>query len=128
MCHLLNLSCGVFYARRNRPPRRRFSKNKSLIEEIRSIYDHGHGVYATLTICAILRENTSRVNRNRIVRLMRQIGLQSKIVQRFRRSNRRYKNRDAAPKLLQQNFNTDRPNRVRLSNITHIDTDNVSCI
>jgi putative transposase len=70
-----------------------------------------------------LRENGHKVNRKRIVRLMHQIGLRSKIVRRFKRTTRRCKDRDAAPNLLGQNFSTDGPNRVWLSDITYIYTE-----
>jgi transposase InsO family protein len=54
---------------------------------------------------------------------MRQMGLRSKIARRFKRTTRRCKDHQAAPNLLQQNFGTDGPNRVWVSDITHIWTD-----
>jgi len=54
---------------------------------------------------------------------MRQPGLRSKVVPRFKRTTRRCADRDAAPNLLRQNFHTEGPNRVWLSDITYIGTD-----
>jgi transposase InsO family protein len=67
--------------------------------------------FGSPTIYAILRENGHKVNRKRIVRLMHEIGLHSKVVRRFKRTTRRCKDRDVAPDLLRQNFSTDAPNR-----------------
>jgi putative transposase len=123
MCRLLNLSRSGYYAWQSRPPSARFVENQRLSVEIRRIYGQGRGEYGSPTIYAILRENGHKVNRKRIVRLMHQIGLRSKVVRRFKRTTRRCKDRDAAPNLLGQNFSTDGPNRVWLSDITYIYTE-----
>ena len=123
MCLLLNLSRSGYYAWLNRPPSARDCENGRLIEDIRRIYSEGRGEYGSPTIYAVLRENGHLVNRKRVVRLMRTIGLRSKIVRRFKRTTRRCKDRDAAPNLLRQNFSTNAPNRVWLSDITYLRTD-----
>jgi putative transposase len=123
MSRLLNLSRSGYYAWLNRLPSTRARENNRLIEAIRRIYAHGRGEYGSPTIYQVLRQGGHRVNHKRIVRLMRQIGLRSKVVRRFKRTTRRCKDRDAAPNLLRQKFYTDGPNRVWLSDITYIDTD-----
>jgi transposase InsO family protein len=123
MCCLLNLSRSGFYAWRKKPLSAHSAQNVDLVREIRRIYAQGRGEYGSPTICEALRQEGHLVNHKRIARLMRQIGLRSRVVPRFKRTTRRCKDRDAAPNLLQRNFYTDGPNRVWLSDITYIDTD-----
>jgi len=123
MCALLNISRSGFYAWHKSPPSARSLDNKELLGEIRRIYGEGEGEYGSPTIYHVLREQGHRVNHKRIARLMQTIGLRSKVVRRFKRTTVACKDRDAAPNLLHQNFQTDGPNRVWLSDITYIDTD-----
>lgn len=123
MCTLLNVSRSGFYAWHTRPPSARSLRNEELIGTIRRIYGEGNGEYGSPTICHVLREEGHAVNHKRIARLMQTTGLRAKVVRRFKRTTVACKDRDAAPNLLQQNFQTDGPNRVWLSDITYIDTD-----
>ena len=122
MCWLLNLSRSGFYAWSTRQPSARFVRNEDLIHSINRIYEEGRGEYGSPTICEVLRQEGQRVNHKRIERLMRQIGLRAKFHRRFKRTTKPCKDAEAAPNLLQQNFTTEGPNRVWLSDITYIDT------
>jgi putative transposase len=122
MCGLLDLTRSGFYAWRRRPESPRGIGNEELIGQIRKIYEEGKGEYGSPTICQTLREKGYLFNHKRIARLMRVNGIRSKVVQRFKHTTIRCKDRDASPNLLNQNFHTDRPNRVWLSDITYIDT------
>ncbi len=123
MCRLLNLTRGGYYAWRTRGASERAVVNELLIEEIRRIYAEGRGEYGSPTICSALKEEGHRVNHKRIARLMRNMGLHSKVRKRFRRTTRSCKACDASPNLLRQNFSTDGPNRVWLSDITYVWTE-----
>jgi putative transposase len=123
MCWLLNVSRSGFYAWCARQPSARSVGDEDFLRSIKRIYNEGRGEYGSPTICAALRQEGHRVNHKRIERLMRQIGLRAKVHRRFRRTTRPCKDAEAAPNLLQQNFTTDGPNRVWLSDITYIDTD-----
>ena len=120
MCPLLNLSRSAYYAWRSRPESRRSVENAQLMGEIRRIYAEGRGEYGSPMIHGTLRDLGHRVNHKRIARLMRENGLRSKVGRRFKRTTRRCKDRDASANLLMQNFTTDGPNRVWLSDITYV--------
>ena len=123
MCSLLKLSRSGFYAWRKRGLSERAMRNEDLMREIHRIYVEGRGEYGSPTIYQTLREKGFRVNHKRIARLMRQIGLRAKALRHFKRTTSPCKDREAAPNLLNQNFHTSGPNRVWLSDITFIDTD-----
>ncbi len=97
--------------------------NEDLLGEIRRIYAEGQGEYGSPTIYRVLREQGRQVNRKRIVRLMREIGLRAKIRRQFKRTTRPCKEHEAAPNLLQQNFRTTGPDRVWLSDITFLQSE-----
>lgn len=123
MCTLLNLSRSGFYAWRKRGLSKRAVNNQDIINEIHRIYAEGRGEYGSPTIYNVLREEGLMVNHKRIARLMRQIGLRAKALRRFKRTTSPCKDHQAAPNLLMQNFRTNGPNRVWLSDITFLDTD-----
>ena len=122
ICRLLNVSRSGYYAWRKRTPSNRVVRNEALLHEIHQIYAEGKGEYGSPTIYRVLREQGLMVNRKRVVRLMRMVGLRSKVMRQYKRTTVRCKDRDAAPNLLQQNFTTHGPNRVWLSDITYIPT------
>jgi putative transposase len=97
--------------------------NGKLLEEIRLIYAEGRGEYGSPTICAALRQKGHRVNHKRVARLMRSIGLRSNVVRRFKCTTRRCKDRIASPNLLAQMFQSTEPNRVWISDITYLWTE-----
>jgi transposase InsO family protein len=97
--------------------------NAELVTIIGSIYTEGRGEYGSPTISQVMREKGYRVNHKRIARLMRQNGLRSMVSKRFKRTTRRCADRLASPNLLNQDFRTWGPNRVWVSDITYIGTD-----
>jgi transposase InsO family protein len=123
MCSLLSVSLSGYYAWRKRPASNRSQENEKLLKSIRDIYAEGQGEYGSPMIWGTLRDKGQRVNHKRIERLMRLIGLRSKIRRQFKRTTRRCKDQDASPNLLQQKFVTDGPNRVWLSDITYVSTE-----
>jgi transposase InsO family protein len=97
--------------------------NEDLAQEIRRIYAEGRGEYGSPTIHKILQEQGFRVNRKRVARLMRELGLHAKVHRQWKRTTTPCKEKDAAPNLLQQNFHTTGPNLVWLSDITFVESD-----
>lgn len=120
MCGLLSLSRSGYYAWRRRPASPRRHQNERLKLEIRRVYAESRGEYGSPTITDALRQEGLRINHKRVVRLMRQMGLFSKVVRHFRRTTHRCADRQASVNLLQQNFTTSGLNRVWLSDITYV--------
>jgi len=122
MCALLSVSRSGFYAWRGRPASARAQDNGKLLKVIREFCEEGRGEYGSPTVCQAMRDSGYRVNHKRIARLMRQNGLQSQVSKQFKRTTQRCADRLASPNLLQQNFQTNGPNRVWLSDITYVGT------
>lgn len=122
MCRLLTLSRSAYYRWLKKPKSCRELEKEQIKQEIRRIYAEGRGEYGTPTVWKALREGPYRVNRKRVVRLMREMGLYSKVVKKFKRTTRACKDVQASPNLLRQNFETDGPNKVWTSDITFVET------
>lgn len=120
MCRVLVVSRSGYYAWRRKLPSARSVENEHLKEEIRREYVRGRSEYGSPTITSALRQVGYCVNHKRIARLMRHMGLRSKVARRFKRTTKACGEREAAPNMLKQKFQTDGPNRVWLSDITYI--------
>lgn len=122
MCWLLSLSRSGFYAWLRRGESRRKIENEFVKREIRQIYAEGEEEYGSPTITQALRDEGLVVNTKRVVRLMRQMGLFSKVVKKFKRTTKACKDNQASPNLLKQDFQAQGANRIWTSDITFVGT------
>jgi transposase InsO family protein len=120
MCWLLALSRSGYYAWRKKPRSRRQLENDRLEWEIRRIYAEGRGEYGSPTITQVLRQEGFRVNHKRIARLMRSMGLSSKVTKTFKRTTKPCRDELASPNLVNQEFSVTGPNKVWVSDITYV--------
>lgn len=92
-----------------------------LSQEIISVYEQSKFRYGCIKIRHELMNRGYRVGQNRVLRLMRTLGIQSVVTTRYRRYN---KNTDTTDRvnLLKRKFNADKPNQIWLSDITYIRT------
>jgi len=120
MCLLLSLSRSGYYAWRRNPTGVRAGENRRLMQHIGLIYAEGCGEYGTPTVYQVLRQWGWRVNHKRVERLMRRMGLFSKVIKKFKKTTKRCGDQLASPNLLEQNFTTEGPNLVWVSDITFL--------
>ena len=95
-------------------------ENDRLEWEIRRIYAEGRGEYGSPTITEALREGGFRVNHKRIARLMRQMGLFSMVTKKFKRTTKPCRDDLASPNLLNQEFTVSGADKVWVSDITYV--------
>lgn len=123
LCRLLGVSRSGYYQWSQRKVTTRSVANERIACEIRQIYGEGRGEYGSPTVYHTLRERGFLVNRKRVVRLMRQMHLFAKTVKKFKHTTKRCPDHLASPNLLEQNFQVDEPNRVWVSDITFVRTE-----
>jgi len=80
------------------------------------------GTYGSPRLTAELRARGIRCGKNRIARLMRLHGIAAKMKRRFKITTHSRHNLPVAENLLNRQFAVDRPNKVWLSDITYIQT------
>lgn len=123
MCKVLDVSRSGYYAWRGRPPSEREMANRELYTEIKSVYDKSNGTYGSPRIYQALKRQGIACSENRVARLMRLRDLRAKQKNRYRTTTKRSEADAAAPNLLEQDFEADRPNQKWLTDITYIPTE-----
>ena len=74
-------------------------------------------------IHAALRDEGERVSRKRVARLMREMGIEAVTRRRFKGSTtKREAGAKPAPDLVNRDFSADRPDRLRVADITYVPT------
>jgi transposase InsO family protein len=124
MCRVLEVSRSGFYAWLGRGESDRAREDRRLMTLIRGIFTESRGIYGVPRVHETLRQREQQCGRNRVARLMKKAGLRSKTKRRFRVKTTDSKhNHPIAPDRLGQDFGTTAANRVWVSDITYIPTD-----
>ena len=123
MCKVLEVSRSGYYAWRGRPPSGREMANQELYKEIKKEYDKSNGTYGSPRIYQALRKRGIVCSENRVARLMRLRDLRAKQKNRYNTTTQRNEAEPAAPNLLEQDFDADRPNQKWLTDISYIPTE-----
>jgi putative transposase len=121
MCRLLGVSPSGFYAWRKRKPSVRAVANAALTERIRTVHARSRSTYGSPRVHAELRE-MEPVGRKRVARLMRAAGLVGCRPRGFRRTTIA----DPAARaddLVKRDFRPAEPDRLWVSDITYVRTD-----
>lgn len=103
-------------------PPKRFAENEVIKGEIREIFDTNHSRYGSIRIQKVLLEKGIKVNRKRVTRLMREMGLFPKGTSyHYKNYTHRIPEKDV-PNLLNQVFKAAGKNEIWVGDITYIPT------
>jgi len=69
-----------------------------------------------------LKKQGKKSSRKRVARLMKEEGIQAKMRKKWKKTTLRNEKQEASPNYLNQKFNTEEPNKVWVSDITYIET------
>lgn len=120
MCRVLNVSTSGYYAYLEREPSTRQREDERLKVHIGAIHVRSRGTYGRQRVGRqLLRENVE-VGKQRVARLMREMGLQGLPRKRFRRTTDSNHVRPVAPNVLDRQFEAERPNQFWVTDITFI--------
>jgi len=122
LCRHLGVSPSAFYDWSSRPPSRREIDNRSLTKRIIEIHESSRGTYGAPRVTAELSAQGVRVTRKRVARLMRAARIQGVHIRR-RRWRKGPGELGPAPDRVARRFSTDGPDRVWVTDITFIATD-----
>jgi putative transposase len=123
MCQALEVSRSGYYAWRDRPPSQRTRTDERLQVAIQAAHTASRQTYGTRRVHAELRAQGFDAGRDRIGRLRRQMGLRCRQKRRFKATTDSNHALPVADNLLQQRFEADAPDRVWLTDLTYIPTD-----
>jgi transposase InsO family protein len=122
MAKVLDVSRSGYYLWRRRKKCNRAISNERLVQAIRKSFEESKETYGSPRVTDDLKDSGIFCSENRVARLMKVNGIAVKQKCRFRVTTDSNHSYPVAANLLQQNFNTDRPNKVWVSDITYIPT------
>jgi len=124
MCRVYSVSVSGYYAWRKRDPSQRQKQDMQLLEKIRALQETGRGLYGSDRIYRRLDAQGVTCSRKRIVRLMRENGLNSRRRRKYRhRTTDSNHNNPIAPNILARDFVADHANQKWVGDILGIRTD-----
>jgi putative transposase len=122
-CRVLGVTPAGYYAGIKRPNSRRLRDDDRFAPMIRRVFEQHRSNYGAPRITEELRALGHRLNRKRVERLMREMGLRAKQQRKFR-PRTTVVDPDAAisPNLLEQDFTANAPNQRWVGDITYLET------
>ena len=123
MCLALKVSRGGFYGWLHRPLSNRAKENMILLKKIQKIHTDSKQRYGSPRITDELHDAGYKVSQPRVARLMKQAGIRSTAKRKFKVTTDSNHNYPVSPNLLRRDFATDAPEKVWVSDITYIPTD-----
>jgi putative transposase len=122
LCRMLGLSSSGYYAWLNRRPSRRKLEEMRLEVEIKAAHQRMRETYGPERLQVELAENGIEVGIYRIKRIRKKLGLKCRQKRRFKATTNSRHTLPVADNLLNQEFATEVPNRIWLSDITYVPT------
>jgi len=119
---VLDVSPSGYYAWLDRPESARAQANRALTAKILAFHKASRDIYGSPRIHKDLKALGERVGENRVARLMRQNGIQSKMTKKFVITTDSKNTLSPAPDRLKRCFRTSQPNQAWVSDTTFIPT------
>jgi len=120
MCLALKVSRSGYYAWKGRGKSRREQENEELDQVIRKVHRRSSERYGSPRIAKELEARGVKCSENRVARRMRLSRIVAKTRRRFKVTTRSKHNHPVAYNLINQNFNTERPDQTWVSDITYV--------
>lgn len=122
MCRQLDVSPSGFYAFVKRPESAHAARDRALTERISETHLRSRKVYGSPRIQAALKASGERVAKKRVARLMREANVSAVHKRRFVRTTDSNHKNPVAANVLKREFTTTGPNKVWVTDITYIPT------
>jgi len=122
MCRVFKVSRSGYYHWLHAKPSRRWMENEALIKDIRRAFESSHETYGSPRIKVEMELKGYSVSRQRVARMMRADGLSARKRKRFVATTDSKHNYPIAPNILNRQFKVNRSNKVWVSDITYVKT------
>jgi len=123
MCRVFRVSSSSYYEWVARPESARDADNRRLLDRIMRIHEESRRTYGVRRIRAGLLAEGEKCSKNRVARLMKENDISSKRKRKFRVTTDSRHSYPVAENLLDRQFEVSEPDRVWVSDITYIPTD-----
>jgi transposase InsO family protein len=122
MAKVLGVSKSGYYSWLNRPDSKRSKDNKKLLSIIKNIYENSKRRYGSPKIHKALLKMGVKCGKNRVIRIMRDNNIRSITKKKFRITTNSKHNNPVFNNILNRQFEVEKPNKVWVSDITYIYT------
>ncbi len=122
LCRVLNMSRSGYYAWLKRVPSKHAQEETRLEIEIRAAHERTRGTCGSERLQKDLAEYGVKVGSSRVRRIRKKLGIRCKQAKKFKVTTNSKHTLPVAENLLEQNFEVSLPNRVWVSDITYIAT------
>jgi len=122
LCEVLGVSSSGFYDWLDRPESNRSRENRQLTEKINHYHQQSRENYGSPKIHKDLLNEGQACSVNRVARLMKKAGIQSKLTRKFVITTNSKNTMQPAPDLLQRRFTVDNYDKAWVSDTTFIGT------
>ncbi|MCM3269532.1 IS3 family transposase [Paenibacillus elgii] len=122
LCALFQVARSGYYAWLQRKPSTRETRREQLKKEIRRIFDESRQLYGSPKITKILQKTTA-VSERTVTRLMKEMGLRSRTVKKYKATTNSNHSLPVAENVLNQQFQVTKPNQVWCADITYVATE-----
>lgn len=123
MCQVLKVPRSAYYRWLNRPDSERKRRRDTLKQRIQFWYDDSNGLYGSPKITQMLRQEGFDVSQKTVTRLMKELGLKSRTVKKYKATTNSRHSLPVHENTLNQQFQAAAPNQVWTADITYVPTD-----
>ncbi len=120
MVQVLGVHRSGYYGYQKHKTSPRAKENEKLGELIRQVWKKSRKLYGSPRITAEIRSQGYCFGENRVARLMREEGVRSQSRKAFRVTTKSSGSRPSVEDLVQRQFETDKPGKIWISDITYI--------
>ncbi len=122
ICRVLKIAPSTYYAARSRPPSARACRDAELKEEITRVYNVNYRVYGAAKLWRQLQREGIVVGRDRVARLMGELGIAGVVRGRTKRTTTPAQTADRPADLVCRDFTAAAPNRLWVTDLTYVAT------
>lgn len=120
MCQVLGVSKSGFYSWVDRPISQQKRRREKLTAHIKRVYVESEKRYGSPKITRTLNREGLSVSQKTVTRVMKENGIRSKIIKKYKATTNSNHTYPVYPNLLNQQFQTDKPGSVWVTDITYI--------
>jgi putative transposase len=122
ICRTLQVAPATYYAARRRPPSARALRDAELEVEIARVHKDNFSVYGVRKVWRQLGREGIAVGRDRVARLMRELGIAGVVRGKPRRTTTPAPTADRPADLVERDFSAPAPNRLWVADLTYVAT------
>lgn len=123
MCEVLDVKRQSYYAWDKRPESKTSIRKKEITETVKKEFEESKKIFGSTKIAETITTTENPVNRKLVAKIMKENGLKSKVVKKYKATTNSNHNLPVAENILNRDFKAEKPNQKWVSDITYIATD-----